>query len=91
MDEHLKPGTKLFERSIAKIKKKLLYSGHRPVFVGELSLEASLALERTVYLVDYLVEKGMLRYLTSEELEEKGYPSDCSVIAVVGKFSLPSD
>jgi hypothetical protein len=45
----------------------LLKVRHRPVYVGELSMEAGVGLDRTEMLLDHLCESGVVRYLTKEE------------------------
>lgn len=52
----------------------------RGVYVGELSVESGLTLRKTDILVEELVESGLLRWSTAEELHRMGVPEGAQAL-----------
>lgn len=79
--------SKKFHIAVAKVKKEL-YKRERVMYVGELSLAAGISIERVEEVIEFLLEEGLVRYLTLEEKLETKIPAAAEVVAYVEKEKI---
>ncbi len=65
---------------------KMFHKLRRPIFLGVLSLEIGRSLVRTEEIVNIMLDEGLLRSLTREELHALGAEIDAKVYVLAGKF-----
>ena len=50
-----------------------MWSHQRPTYIGQLSLEAGLSIERTEILIEHLIKSGSIKKLSNDEVLAAGY------------------
>lgn len=67
----------------------LMWKSQRPTYLGELSMEAGVGLERTELLVDYLCEMGVMRYMTRQEKHDLGLDTRGAILILIDESLVP--
>ena len=76
-----------FETVVEKIM-RYFHRVYRPVFLGEISIDIGLGLDRTEEYVKHLVEEGVLRAATREEILRADGREDSLIFVLVGPREL---
>lgn len=79
--------SKKFKIAVAKVKKEM-YKRERVMYVGELSLAAGISIERVEEVVDFLLEEGMIRYVSDDEKLALKLPVTAELVTYIEKAKL---
>lgn len=74
-----------YQESAKKIL-KMFHKLRRPIFLGVISLEIGRSLLHTEEIVNTMLDEGLLRPLTQEELNVLGAETDTKVYVLTGRF-----